>query len=109
MKTLLFVFLTTILYANSYTDLNNYKKNHPSIKVEEKNGDFILRFKDINRFNFDEFEKEYNVEFKFCIADGICIFSPLFNGNISATLLQMRKREDLLSVEIYKKYNMQSY
>ena len=109
MKTLILMVLTTMLYSDSYSNLRNYKENHPSIQQEKKEGDFIIRFKNINKFNFDKFEKTYNVEFKFCIADGICVFKPVVKNTINETLLKMREREDLLSVDIYKKYNMKTY
>ena len=109
MKALILMALTIILYADSYSNLRDYKETHPSIEQEKKEGDFIIRFKNINQFDFNKFEKTYNVGFKFCIADGICAFKPLVKDTINETLLQMRARDDLVSVDIYKKYNMKPY
>lgn len=109
MKLLLFIALISTLYSRDLSKLKAYKQNNPTIEQEKKKGQFILRFKDINTFDFSEFEKIYNVKFSFCIADGICTFNSLSKSNTYETLTQMRQREDLISVDIYKKYNMLAY
>lgn len=109
MKILLFIALICTVYGSDLTKLKLYKKNNPTIEQEEKKGQFLLRFKDINTFDFNEFEETYNVKLSFCIADGICSFKSLTNVNLDEKLLQMKQRDDLLSVEIYNKYKMRSY
>jgi hypothetical protein len=109
MKVFLLIVFATILYGDGYSKLKTYKKNNPGIVKEEKKGEFILRFKDINTFDFNEFENRYNVKFTFCIADGICAFKSQSKENMEETLFQMRQRDDLISVEIYNKYKMNIY
>lgn len=109
MKNIVLIFFVTTLYSDIYDNLRIYKGKNPSISQTKKEGEFLVRFKNINKFNFYEFEKKYNVNFTFCIADGICAFKPISQNKIGETLIRMKEREDLISVDIYKKYNMSNY
>ena len=58
MKTLILILLVSIIYANDYTKLKLFKKDNPSISQEQLQGDILVRFKNINKFNFYEFENK---------------------------------------------------
>lgn len=116
---LFFIFLITTISAENYQSLHDFKKSNPGIRQDcnqnflsysdnEKNM-IIVRFNNINTFDFFEFEERYQMRLSFCIANGICAFENLSEQNLE-DLVEMFKRKSLFkSVEVYKKYKMKIY
>ena len=71
---------------------------------------FQLRFVDINSFNFTHFEERYDVEFQYCVADGICLFKN--NSQESTTELVKRlqvQEPGLKEIKVYENYKMKAF
>ncbi len=107
--TLFLLIIYSFANADQYESLRVYKNKNPSSVQESKQGNFMVRFRDINSFNFFAFEQKYNLKLHFCIADGICIFKPLIKDNYEELLINLKQERDLKSVEIYNKYDMKIY
>ena len=122
MRMLLVLFFSVQLFAQDYTKLRQYKAENPtqknlsieqssvnnSLNYEETS--IVVRFKDINSFNFFNFEEIYKVELKYCIAHGICVFKNNSTVEINS-LVDNIKREttDFKNVKIYRKYKMRTF
>jgi len=119
MKILVLLYIMTALYATDYSQLKKYKSTHPSITKEQEtllssssatqSSKVIVRFKNLETFDFYEFEKNYSVTLAFCVADGICAFTNNSTNSIEELRDRLKKEESLSSVKIYTKYNMRPY
>ena len=119
MKILVLLYIITALYATDYSQLQKYKSTYPSITEEQesqlssssvgKSNKVIVRFKNLETFDFYKFEKNYSVTLAFCVAHGICAFTNNMTSSIEDLLERLKKEESLSSVKIYTKYNMKPY
>ncbi len=71
---------------------------------------FQLRFIDINSFNFASFEERYNVEFQYCVADGICLFKNNSQEPTSELVNRLKIQEHALKeIKVYENYRMKAF
>ena len=109
MKGTVLIIISSFLSLSGYENLQTYKNQHPT-KIEKKNSNLlIVRFKDINSFNFSEFENRYQVRLSYCIADGICIFEAKQGEDIEELATEIREDNILKSVKVYIQERMKTY
>ena len=71
---------------------------------------FQLRFVDINSFSFTSFEETYNVEFQYCVADGICLFkNNSHESTVNLVELLKVQEQGLKEIKVYENYNMKAF
>lgn len=109
MKILLLTLVSISLYSQGYENLKAYKNQHPAIVEEKNSNQIIIKFKDINNFDFFEFENRYHLTLAYCIADGICIYRSKQEENIEKIVSEIKEENILKSVEIHLKKNMKIY
>jgi len=69
-----------------------------------------IKYYDINNMDINYLKNRYNLHFKKCIADGICIFKYKGKKNIRQIINEIRLTEKKISnVKIYRKYNFQPF
>ena len=109
MKGIILIIISSFLFLNGYEDLQTYKNQHPAKKEKKNSNLLIVRFKDINSFDFFEFEKRYQVRLSYCIADGICIYEAKQGEDIKELVTKIRKDNILKSVKVYIQERMKTY
>jgi len=109
MKILLFIMIVSFLKADDYKGLKTYKSEHPSAIQENRKGKIIVKFRDINNFNFYKFEKKYDLELSFCVANSVCAFKVLDMNRFREVLIEIKKEKSLKWTEVYTDYNMKIY
>lgn len=120
MKIILIIFIWMYGFADDYSGLKQKKELHHLEKSNslnsvqsfssESSNTMILRFKDINSFDFSKFEESYNVKFLYCIAHGICFFENESTDNINLLIDKIRlEMTNIKSIKEYKKYKMRVF
>lgn len=102
--------LNVFLSADSYRNLRAYKSKNPSQEQQLKGDSIMVRFKDINNFNFQGFEKRYKVKLFVCVAHGVCVFKLSQRENIVEILDTIQRDEkEVESVQAHENYDMKLY
>ena len=71
---------------------------------------FQLRFVDINSFDFTSFEETYDVEFQYCVADGICLFKNNSQESTTGLVKRLQVQEPgLKEIKVYENYKMKAF
>jgi len=108
-KGIVLIIISGFISLSGYENLQIYKNQHPA-KIEKKNSNLlIVKFKDINSFNFFEFENRYHVKLSYCIADGICIYEAKQGEDIEELVTKIRENNILKSVKVYIQKRMKTY
>jgi hypothetical protein len=121
MRLILLLLLSLCVFAEDYSRLKEHKqKNRTDVNdshyesnsrvFSQNTNKMIVRFEDINSFNFSYFEEVYKVNMLFCIADGLCVFENKSAEKIDILIEKIRKeKRDISEIKLYQNYKMRPF
>lgn len=116
MKIILLILIAFQACAEDYSRLQAYKEasRRSSISLPssalEKSNKMVVKFKDINQFDFLSFEEEYKLELLHCIAYGICIYENKSAQSTEGLIDKIRvEKNEIKEIKRYENYKMRSF
>lgn len=96
--------------AKSHSNINESRLEFKSQVFSENSNRMIVRFRDINSFDFFYFEEVYKLNMLFCIAHGICVFENKSEEETDMLIEKIkREKKDISEIKLYQNYKMRPF